>query len=274
MSYFLGSLYFTPDANLDYSTVYTAKITTGVKDLAGNSLAADKIWSFTTAGMGPSPVNLRTAGNYAMIAKSGITIGAGTLITGDVAVSPIGSGALVGFGLILEGSGTFSTSTHVIGNVYASNYLTPTPDTLVTAVEHMQLAYSDAAGRSGGIDLVSGELGGRIITPGLYYLGAAASITTDVTLNGGPNDIWIFKINGALTMAAAKRVNLAGGAKAKNIFWQTVGAVSLGASARLEGIVLSNAAVTLGAGAKINGRVYSETAETAGAGSDVIQPLP
>ncbi len=39
---------FTPSSNLAYNTVYTVKITTGVKDLAGNSLAVDYVWSFTT----------------------------------------------------------------------------------------------------------------------------------------------------------------------------------------------------------------------------------
>jgi len=40
---------FTPTANLAASTVYTATITTGVKDLAGNALAANYSWSFTSA---------------------------------------------------------------------------------------------------------------------------------------------------------------------------------------------------------------------------------
>jgi hypothetical protein len=39
---------FTPTGNLTYSTVYTATITTGVKDLAGNILVANKVWTFTT----------------------------------------------------------------------------------------------------------------------------------------------------------------------------------------------------------------------------------
>ncbi|WP_168062825.1 Ig-like domain-containing protein [Candidatus Manganitrophus noduliformans] len=39
---------FTPSASLAFSTTYTATITTGVKDLAGNPLAADFVWNFTT----------------------------------------------------------------------------------------------------------------------------------------------------------------------------------------------------------------------------------
>ena len=43
---------FTPDSSLGFSTTYTATITTGAKDLAGNSLAADYVWTFTT-GVAP-----------------------------------------------------------------------------------------------------------------------------------------------------------------------------------------------------------------------------
>jgi hypothetical protein len=39
---------FTPSSALVGGKVYTATITTGAKDLAGNALAASKVWSFTT----------------------------------------------------------------------------------------------------------------------------------------------------------------------------------------------------------------------------------
>jgi len=39
---------FTPTTALNYNTTYTATITTGAEDLAGNSLQADHTWSFTT----------------------------------------------------------------------------------------------------------------------------------------------------------------------------------------------------------------------------------
>jgi len=38
-----------PDPALDYSTTYVVSLTTGITDLAGNRLAANKSWSFTTA---------------------------------------------------------------------------------------------------------------------------------------------------------------------------------------------------------------------------------
>ncbi|MGA8147307.1 MAG: Ig-like domain-containing protein [Gallionellaceae bacterium] len=40
---------FTPLSNLMGSTTYTATVTTGSADLAGNKLAVNKVWSFTTA---------------------------------------------------------------------------------------------------------------------------------------------------------------------------------------------------------------------------------
>jgi Bacterial Ig-like domain len=40
---------FTPAANLQASTVYTATITSGVKDIAGNALATSYVWTFTIA---------------------------------------------------------------------------------------------------------------------------------------------------------------------------------------------------------------------------------
>lgn len=39
---------FTPDANLDFGTAYTATMTTAVTDLSGNSFDQNKVWSFTT----------------------------------------------------------------------------------------------------------------------------------------------------------------------------------------------------------------------------------
>jgi subtilisin-like proprotein convertase family protein len=47
---------FTPSAMLNLSTVYTAMITTGVTDSAGNAMAANYTWSFTTASSLSDPL--------------------------------------------------------------------------------------------------------------------------------------------------------------------------------------------------------------------------
>ncbi len=54
---------FIPSAPLAYSTTYTATITDGVKNLAGNSLASNYIWSFTTGAQPPAPANIVLKGS-------------------------------------------------------------------------------------------------------------------------------------------------------------------------------------------------------------------
>ncbi len=46
---------FTPSTSLANGATYTAAVTTGVTDLAGNHLAGNYIWSFTIAGSTPPP---------------------------------------------------------------------------------------------------------------------------------------------------------------------------------------------------------------------------
>jgi hypothetical protein len=41
---------FTPDSIFKHYASYTATITTGARDLAGNALAVNYVWSFTTGG--------------------------------------------------------------------------------------------------------------------------------------------------------------------------------------------------------------------------------
>ncbi len=47
---------FTPDAQLGYGTAYTATLTSAVSDTAGNPMAADFGWSFTTVADSEAPV--------------------------------------------------------------------------------------------------------------------------------------------------------------------------------------------------------------------------
>jgi hypothetical protein len=182
---------------------------------------------------------------------------------------------MTGFSLVLDATGTFAISSQVFGMAFASDYTSPTPSNLTTAVGNMETAFTDAAGRPTPefTELGSGEIGGLVLVPGLYKWGTGVLISTDVTLNGGPNDVWIFQISGGITEAPGARVLLSGGALAKNIFWQTSGAVALDTTSHLEGIVLSQTEITLATGATVNGRLLSQTAVTLDT-STVTQPAP
>jgi hypothetical protein len=48
-----STITFTPGAPLEGETAYTATVTTGVHDLAGNALESPRSWSFTTSGQSP-----------------------------------------------------------------------------------------------------------------------------------------------------------------------------------------------------------------------------
>jgi len=262
------------------STLYSASVTIGAKDVADNALAAVYAWSFTTSSStdatppkGPAPVLLGMAGDYAILAKSGIDTVPASAIVGNIGVSPIDSTAITGFSLTVDAGLQYSTSTQVNGHVLAPDYASPTASNLTTAVSNMETAYTDAAGRPTPdfIELGAGEIGGLTLVPGLYKWGTGVSIATDVTLSGGPNDVWIFQISGDVTEANGKRVNLAGGALPKNIFWQTFGQLKLGTNAHFEGIALCQTAIILGTGASVNGRLLAQTAVTLDANA-VTQP--
>jgi len=259
---------FTPTSNLTSSTTYTATITTGAKDLAGNALAADYVWSFTTIAtvpLGPAPVDLGTAGDFVLLSKSGISTTGVTSIGGDIGVSPIDSTAITGFALIADSTNTFSTSIYVTGRVYAANYATPTPAKMTTAVSDMETAFTDAAGRTTPdyTELYSGDITGKTLVPGLYKWGTGVLISAGgVTLSGGPNDVWIFQIAQDLTVSNSAIVHLSGGAQAKNIFWQVSGEATLGTYAQFQGNILSQTLVSFNTGATMTGRALAQTAVT------------
>ena len=128
----------------------------------------------------------------------------------------------------------------------------------------METAYLDAAGRSSPdfTEVGAGEIGGRTLSPGLYKWGTGVMISTDVTLTGGPHDVFIFQIAGTLLQANATRVTLAGGVLAKNIFWQVADVVAIGTTAHFEGIVLAKTMIATNTGASVNGRLLAQTAVT------------
>jgi hypothetical protein len=128
----------------------------------------------------------------------------------------------------------------------------------------MEAAYLDAAGRTSPdfTEVGAGEIGGLTLPPGLYKWGTGVSISTDVTLSGGPNDVFIFQIAGTLLQASATRVTLTGGAQAKNVFWQVADVVVIGTTAHFEGIVLAKTMVAVNTGASVDGRLLAQTAVT------------
>ncbi len=263
-SFAANTLRFVPTTNLMANTQYTASISTAARAADGQALASAFTWNFTTGttlSRGPAPVSLGAAGNFVVLAKSAVSTVPPSVITGDVGVSPAAASFLTGFSLTADATNVFSTSPQVTGKLYAANFAVPTPSNLTTAIGSMENAYTDAATRPTPdfTELGAGMIGGLTLAPGLYKWTSTISIPTDVTISGGADDVWIFQTSGNLTMAFETRITLGGEAKAKNIFWQIGGEVTLGKSSHFEGIILSKTAVTLVTGASINGRILAQT---------------
>jgi len=205
-----------------------------------------------------SPVDLGSAGNFAILAKSGITNVPTSAIVGDIGVSPITGASITGL----------DDCSQVNGTIYTVDAAGPAcrvvaPFLLTTAVLDMEAAYTNAAGRAADVtELGSGNIGGMTLAPGVYKWGTGVTIPTDVTLSGGKNAVWIFQIAGTLDISSATSVILRGGAQAKNIFWAVADVVALGTTSEFNGNILAKTNITMTNGATLNGRALAQTAVT------------
>lgn len=212
-------------------------------------------------------VNLRTAANFAILSQTGITDVYPSVITGNVGSSPI------------TGAAILLSCPEVNGSIYSVDAAGPMPcvltdaSRLTTAVSDMHTAYTDAAGRNNPnfLNLGAGNIGGLTLNPGLYKWTSPLTIPTDITISGSATSVWIFQVSGTLTMGSAVRVHLAGGALAKNIFWQVSEGVSLGTTSHFEGTILGKTLIALNTGASVNGRLLAQTAATLQT-STVVKP--
>jgi len=225
----------------------------------------------STAPMG---VALGGAGNFVILAKSGISTVPTSAVTGNIGVSPAAATYITGFSLTADSTAVFATSPQVTGDVFASTYTSPTPSNLTTAIDDMQLAFTDAAGRAASVtELGAGNIGGMTLAPGVYKWSSGLLLPSDVTLSGSSTDLWIFEIAKTLTVSDGAKVTLAGGALPQNVFWQVAGAVDIGTTAHLEGVVLGQTLIALKTGASIHGRLLAQTAVSI-EGSTVVEPAP
>lgn len=267
---------FTPASNLEYSTVYTATLKTGIKDSAGNALVAETVWTFTTMAeadnAGPSSVRLGTAGNFVILAKTAITTVPPSAITGDIGLSPAAESYLAGFSQT-KATG-YSTSPQVTGHIYAADMTPPTPSNMTVAILDMQAAYVDAAGRSTArVDnLGAGTVGGLTLAPGLYHWGSNILVTSNLTLTGGANDVWILQSTGNLILSSNVQIILAGGAQAKNVFWQIAGYSQLGTYSKFKGNLLCQTQINVKTGAEVLGRLLAQSQVTLEQNAITIAP--
>jgi type VI secretion system secreted protein VgrG len=184
-------------------------------------------------------IDLGTAGNFAVLAGSSATNTGSSLINGgDVGVCP-GSG-LTGFT-----SGTIvAPYTAHVGDAVA-----------MQAQADLTLAYNAVAALTPGFNLTGQDLGGMVLTPGVYFFASSAQLTGKLTLDslGDPNAQFVFQVGTTLTTASdASVVMINGGSAAGNtVFWQVGSSATLGTGTAFEGHILAMASITLTNGASI-----------------------
>jgi methionine-rich copper-binding protein CopC len=262
---------FTPLLQLAPSTTFTATVSSGAKDAAGNGLtggSAANPWNFSTAA---TPVvlpvvNLLSVAPFGAAGGTGVTSCGNTVITGDVSTT---SASTLITGLTdANGLGNPYSIAGCPGIVNGTVFTAPPApgDAASFAVASQaqvdaQIAY-DATSRAsmpGGVTQTA-ELGGLTLAPGIYWTGSSFAITSvDLTLDakGDPNASWVFQSDSTLTVGTNVKVVLSNGAQAKNVFWHIASAATINAGAQMKGTILAFSGVSLGTGARLDGRAIS-----------------
>ena len=195
---------------------------------------------------GPSRVSAQTLGSaqsFAVLGGSGVTAaGTGTVITGDVGVSP---------GTSITGFPAGATIAPPFG-------LHVNDAAAMDAQSAASSLYSTLAG-TGGALLLGAELGGTTVTPGTYAFGSTANIAAGANLTLSGAGTYIFQVGSALTANVLSGVLLTNGASACDVFWQVTSAATLDGTA-FAGTVVAQAGISLGPGAQLTGRALATSA--------------
>lgn len=184
-------------------------------------------------------VSLGTAGNFGVLAGSAVTNTGPTAVTGNVGVWP--GSSIIGFppGSIVPGSGSLHSADAVAQQ----------------AQSDLTAAYTDTANRVCGTTIAGGLLGGLVLTPGVYCMGAG-NLTGTLTLTGAGE--YIFQMASSLTTAPGSSVVLLNGASAcGGVWWQVTSSAIIDTTTTMAGNILALTSVTLNTGASLNGRALA-----------------
>jgi hypothetical protein len=212
--------------------------------------------TFTRAGeAAATAVPLGTAGNFAVLAGSGITNTGATTITGDTGSSPTSIES--GFGACPGADCVTQTGT---------NHTSPDPNDAATVAAKLALsnAYSVAAGQTP--TLIPTDLAGQNLTPGVYTSASGTfAMTGTLTLNGSgdPNATFIFQTadgTGTLITGSTGNVSLIGSAQSCNIYWKVGSSATLGSGSTFRGNILANTSISLGAAVTVDGSLLADAA--------------
>ena len=189
--------------------------------------------------------SLGAADSFAVLGASTVTNTGPTVITGDLGVSP--GNAITGFppGVVVG------------GGTDAGGATSAAAQTSVTTAANALLAQACTTSFGPG----NQDLGGLILTPGVYCFASSASITGTVTLDGqgSAGAVFIFRTGSTLVTASSSSVVLINGAQPCNVFWRVGSSATLGTTTSFVGNILAVTSITLNTTARIVGRALAQT---------------
>ncbi len=191
------------------------------------------------AQQAPAPVQLGTAGSFAVLAGQGVTNTGPTTVNGNLGTSP--NPSVTGAGLTVNG--TIHRADAVAAQAQA--------DTTI--------AYNSAAGRTP-VTTVATELGNQNLKAGVYTSPTGTfEITGTLTLDaeGDPNAVFIFQMASSLVTASRSNVNIINAGTSCNVFWQVGSSATLGTFSTFRGTILALASITVTTGVTIDGRALA-----------------
>lgn len=264
---------FNPTSELEPDQEYIATLSAEIKDQDGRSIEETSI-KFKTAGTKKiiARVLLREASDFVAFAKTTIINNPNSSIKGDMGISPSNKEYIAGFSLIDRDG--YASSTQVDGRVYAHEMTNNTSIYLMNVANSLTLAYEDAQSRTDPdfLNLSDGTLTSGVLIQGVYKWNNAVKITENITLSGGEDDVWIFQIDGDLTVQPDVTITLLNGASAENIFWQVKGNTTIGTNAHVEGTILAKGGIEFRDGASLEGRALAQTGITL-SGNKIAKPV-
>ncbi len=200
-------------------------------------------------------IDLKTAKRFGILSGVGVSSAGLSIINDmDVGISPGLRAAITGF----------PPATVVNGAIYAPDDIAPGTATMLTqAKTDLTDAYLSAEAAISPVPvIVAGDIGGSILTPGIYkslstLMVQSGNLTLDA--QGNSNSFWVFQIADELTTigGAGGNILLINGAKAENIYWQVGTSATIGDNTSFKGNILALTSITLNTGVIIEGRVLA-----------------
>jgi len=185
-------------------------------------------------------ISLGSADSYSVLAATTITSTGLTQISGSLGVFP--GMAIVGF-----------PPATLQGQAHHND------EQAQQAQNDALLAYTAITQQTPEHDLTGQELGGKVLTPGVYAFSSSAECTGVLVLDAKnkPGALFVFQIGSTLTTAKGAAVVLINGAQERNVFWQVASSATLGAGTTFCGSLLAYMSITATTDALVRGGLYA-----------------